>query len=50
MKLHVRQSLGDCVHYGDPLFYVGLFNMRGSDIDYNPLFFSYAIITLEDVR
>lgn len=27
-----------------------LFNMRGSDIDYNPLFFSYAIITLEDIH
>lgn len=24
--------------------------MRGSDIDYNPVFFSYAIITLDDVR
>lgn len=27
-----------------------LFNMRGSDIDYNPLFFSYVIITLEDIH
>ena len=27
-----------------------LLNLRGSDIDYNPLFFSYARITLHDVR
>lgn len=27
-----------------------LFNMRGADIDYNPVFFSYAIISMEDVR
>lgn len=24
--------------------------MRGADINYNPVFFSYAIITIEDVR
>lgn len=29
---------------------VGLFNMRGSDVDYNPVFFSYAIITPDDIR
>jgi len=28
----------------------GLFNLRGSDIEYNPLFFAYAIVTLSDVR
>jgi hypothetical protein len=28
----------------------GLLNLRGSDIDYNPLFFSYAIITTDTVR
>ncbi|CAI8054675.1 Xaa-Pro aminopeptidase 1 [Geodia barretti] len=27
-----------------------LLNLRGSDIDYNPLFFSYAIITTDTVR
>lgn len=27
----------------------GLFNLRGSDIDYNPVFYSYAIITLNEV-
>jgi Xaa-Pro aminopeptidase len=27
-----------------------LLNLRGSDIDYNPLFFSYAIITMDTVR
>ena len=28
----------------------GLYNLRGSDISYNPVFFSYAIITLTDAR
>lgn len=27
-----------------------LFNVRGSDISYNPVFFAYAIVTLTDVR
>lgn len=31
-------------------FCTGLFNLRGSDIDYNPVFFGYAIITPTDVR
>lgn len=31
------------------LFVVGLFNLRGSDIVYNPVFFAYAIVTREDV-
>lgn len=26
-----------------------MFNLRGSDIDYNPVFFSYALVTLEDL-
>ena len=30
--------------------HAGLFNMRGGDVDYNPVFFSYALITTEDVR
>ena len=28
----------------------GLFNLRGSDIEYNPVFFAYAMVTTEDVR
>ena len=26
-----------------------LFNLRGSDIDYNPVFFGYSVITLDDI-
>lgn len=29
--------------------YTGLMNLRGSDIDFNPVFFAYVIITLYDV-
>ena len=29
---------------------IGLFNLRGSDIPYNPVFFSYGIITLKEAR
>ena len=29
---------------------VGLYNLRGSDVEYNPVFFSYAIVTLTDAR
>lgn len=29
--------------------FVGLFNLRGSDIDYNPVFYSYALITPNEV-
>ena len=28
----------------------GLFNLRGSDIPFNPVFMSYAIVTLDNVR
>ena len=28
----------------------GLFNLRGADIEYNPVFFSYALVTMEDIR
>lgn len=28
-------------------FDVGLLNLRGSDIEYNPVFFGYALITLD---
>ena len=38
---------GSC---GSTMSPAGLFNLRGSDIEYNPLFFSYAIITPDDVR
>ena len=30
--------------------HTGLYNLRGSDVSYNPVFFSYAIVTLTDVR
>lgn len=29
---------------------VGLFNLRGLDIDYNPVFFSYALVTLDHIH
>ena len=32
-----------------PLF-TDLFNMRGSDIEYNPIFFAYAVVTTESVQ
>lgn len=31
-------------------FVAGLFNVRGGDIDYNPVFFGYAIITENKIR
>lgn len=31
-------------------FFVGLFNLRGSDIEYNPVFFAYAIVGLNTIR
>lgn len=30
-------------------FRTGLFNLRGSDIEYNPVFYSYALITLDEL-
>lgn len=30
--------------------FTGLFNLRGSDVEYNPVFFAYAIITMDNVR
>lgn len=30
--------------------FVGLFNLRGSDIEYNPVFFSYAVVTMTSVK
>lgn len=32
------------------VFFVGLFNLRGSDIEYNPVFFAYAIVGLNTIR
>lgn len=31
-------------------FAIGLFNLRGLDIDYNPVFFSYALVTHDDLH
>lgn len=31
------------------LFFLGLFNLRGSDVEHNPVFFSYAIVGLETI-
>ncbi len=31
------------------LTFSGLFNLRGSDIPYNPVFFAYALVTLDNV-
>lgn len=28
----------------------GLFNLRGSDIEYNPVFFAYAIIGISSIK
>jgi len=56
MRLHVshRHNIRSLKHSGliqsHVLLYPGLFNLRGSDIDYNPVFFAYAIVTLSDVR
>uniref|UniRef100_A0A7M4EZY5 X-prolyl aminopeptidase 1 n=1 Tax=Crocodylus porosus TaxID=8502 RepID=A0A7M4EZY5_CROPO len=32
------------------LSYTGLFNLRGSDVEYNPVFFAYAIIGINSIR
>lgn len=32
------------------IFSLGLFNLRGSDVTFNPVFFAYAIITQDEVR
>lgn len=31
------------------MFFTGLLNLRGSDITYNPVFYSYVIVTHTDV-
>ncbi|KAI1338074.1 putative Xaa-pro aminopeptidase P [Xylariaceae sp. FL0016] len=45
-ELEKRKSLGFVVSMLDEIAW--LFNMRGNDIPYNPVFFSYAIITPDD--
>ena len=56
MRLHVshHHNIRSLKHSGLIQSHVlpcpGLFNLRGSDIDYNPVFFAYAIVTLSDVR
>lgn len=32
------------------IFSLGLFNLRGSDVTFNPVFFAYTIITQDEVR
>lgn len=34
-----------------PVYYycTDLFNLRGSDIEYNPVFFAYAVVTLDNI-
>lgn len=44
MKLLVH-----CKIISDNLTFLGLFNLRGADINFNPVFFSYALITTEKV-
>lgn len=31
-------------------YYVGFLNLRGSDIDYNPVFFAYLIVTHDELK
>ena len=35
---------------GFALFSAGLFNLRGSDIEYNPVFFAYSIVGMKTIR
>lgn len=32
------------------LFCLGLFNLRGADIEYNPVFFAYTIVGIDTIR
>ncbi|KAI1074083.1 aminopeptidase-like protein [Whalleya microplaca] len=45
-ELEKRKSLGFVVSMLDEIAW--LFNLRGNDIPYNPVFFSYAIITADE--
>lgn len=55
MKLHVRQftfllKSNALNHFlSPPSILIGFLNMRGADIAYNPVFFGYVLITLDDV-
>lgn len=31
-------------------YFPGLFNLRGSDVEYNPVFFAYAVIGMNTIR
>lgn len=31
-------------------YFSGLFNLRGSDVEYNPVFFAYAVIGMNTIR
>ncbi|KAF4120257.1 hypothetical protein GMORB2_3058, partial [Geosmithia morbida] len=46
-ELEKRNSIGFVISMLDEIAW--LFNLRGSDVPYNPVFFSYAIVTLESV-
>lgn len=46
-ELDKKKSLGFVVSMLDEIAW--LFNLRGSDIPYNPVFFSYAVVTPSDV-
>ena len=53
MKWPVRKEyIKSCqlIHFLFPFFLTGLYNLRGSDVPYNPVFFAYAIITKDDAR
>lgn len=45
-ELDKKQSEGIILSMLDEIAW--LFNLRGSDIDYNPVFFSYAVVTPKD--
>lgn len=60
MKSHVSLHLAHSFLFEEHLFVdkitqklfsssVGLFNLRGSDIEYNPVFYSYALVTLDEL-
>lgn len=49
MRLHVSLKVSKLKHCGNLKTFSDLFNLRGSDIKSNPVFFAYAIITDTDV-
>lgn len=46
-ELEKKKSVGMVISMLDEIAW--LFNLRGSDIPYNPVFFSYAVVTPDDV-